>query len=43
MLYLMQAYYHHTEIEWDPEKLRFAKGSGNPEWMTREYRANWAV
>ncbi len=38
-----QAYYNQTEIHWDPEKLTFANGTGNPEWLTRDYRAPWLV
>ena len=36
-----QAYYNHAAIEWKPKKMRFAKDSGNPEWLTRDYRAPW--
>ena len=38
-----QAYYNHAVIEWDPQELRFVSGTGRSEWMTREYRAPWAV
>ena len=38
-----QAYYNQTEIHWDPEKLTFANGTGNTEWLTRDYRAPWVV
>jgi len=37
------AYQHHQKIEWNPKKLAFAKGSGDPQWLTREYRAPWKV
>jgi hypothetical protein len=37
------AYAHQTKIGWDPEKLQFAKGSGDPKWLTRDYRAPWKV
>jgi hypothetical protein len=37
------AYAHQQTIEWDPKRLAFAKGSGNPEWLTRNYRAPWMV
>jgi predicted dehydrogenase len=38
-----QAYYNHETIKWDPAKLAFAKGSGNPKWLTRDYRSPWKV
>ncbi|GMW02159.1 MAG: hypothetical protein AMXMBFR84_32950 [Candidatus Hydrogenedentota bacterium] len=38
-----QAYYNHTTIEWKPKRMEFAKGSGNPAWLTRDYRAPWKV
>jgi len=37
------AYLNHQRIQWDPEKLAFAKGSGDPKWLTRDYRAPWKV
>jgi len=37
------AYQHHQKIEWNPKQLAFAKGSGDPKWLTREYRAPWKV
>jgi predicted dehydrogenase len=38
-----QAYYNNARIEWNPEACTFANGSGNPQWLTRDYRAPWAV
>lgn len=38
-----QAYYHHAAIKWDPKKLQFAEGTGDPTWLTREYREPWSV
>lgn len=38
-----QAYYHHATIKWDPSKLAFAGGTGDPKWLTREYRTPWSV
>ncbi len=38
-----QAYYNHAVIKWEPEAMRFAPGSGNPAWLTREFRAPWSV
>ncbi|HOD52522.1 MAG TPA: Gfo/Idh/MocA family oxidoreductase [Candidatus Hydrogenedentes bacterium] len=38
-----QAYYHHAVIEWLPERMQFAPGSGDPAWLTRDYREPWNV
>jgi predicted dehydrogenase len=38
-----QAYYNHAEIEWKPKKMQLAKGSGDPAWLTRDYRDPWDV
>ena len=38
-----QAYYNHAVIKWQPREMRFAPGSGNPEWLTRDYRDPWHV
>jgi predicted dehydrogenase len=35
------AYAHQTNIGWNPEKLQFAEGSGDPQWLTRDYRGPW--
>ncbi|MCC6154770.1 MAG: Gfo/Idh/MocA family oxidoreductase [Candidatus Hydrogenedentes bacterium] len=40
---LNQAYYNHTTIKWKPKKMAFASGSGDPKWLTRDYRAPWKV
>ena len=40
---LNQAYYNHAIIKWKPRQMRFAEGGGNPEWLTRDYRAPWTV
>jgi len=40
---LNQAYYNHAVIKWNPGKMRFARGSGNPQWLTRDYRSPWTV
>jgi predicted dehydrogenase len=37
------AYAHQQKIEWNPEKLQFAEGSGDPKWLTRDYRGPWNV
>ncbi len=38
-----QSYYHHAKILWDPQKLCLRDGSGDPSWLTRDYRAPWKV
>ena len=38
-----QAYYNHAVIKWQPEQMAFAPGSGDPAWLTRDYRAPWSV
>ena len=38
-----QAYYHGEKIRWDPEKMEFVGGTGNPSWLTRDYRSPWRV
>jgi predicted dehydrogenase len=38
-----QAYYNHAVIKWNPEKMCFAKDSGDPNWLTRDYRSPWSV
>jgi predicted dehydrogenase len=38
-----QTYYNNEKINWDPKKLAFAPGTGNPKWLTREYRSPWSV
>jgi predicted dehydrogenase len=40
---LNQSYYHHTGFKWDPAKFKFIAGTGNPKWLTRDYRAPWSV
>ncbi|MEI9898358.1 MAG: Gfo/Idh/MocA family oxidoreductase [Chthoniobacter sp.] len=37
------AYYHGQKIQWDPAKNHFAGGTGDPAWLTREYRGAWKV
>lgn len=37
------AYAHQQKIGWNPERLDFAKGSGDPKWLTRDYRGPWKV
>jgi predicted dehydrogenase len=40
---LSQSYYHHAHLKWDPIKMVFTGGTGNPAWLTREYRGEWKV
>lgn len=35
---LNQLYYHNEPIKWDSAKLCFTGGTGNPAWLTRDYR-----
>jgi predicted dehydrogenase len=36
------AYWHGANIKWNPENRTFIEG-GDPKWLTREYRGEWAV
>jgi len=36
-------YLHRQNIDWDPAQLTFARGSGDPKWLTRDYRSPWQV
>jgi predicted dehydrogenase len=38
-----QAYYHHARLLWDPAAFAFVGGTGDPRWLTRDYRAPWTV
>jgi predicted dehydrogenase len=40
---LNQSYYHHAHLKWDPAGLQFADGTGDPKWLTRDYRPPWSV
>lgn len=38
------AYYHHTDLVWEPVSNTFAKGSDHPaEWLGRTYREGWKI
>jgi predicted dehydrogenase len=37
------AYRHRQDIDWDPERMDFVRGSGDPAWLTRDYRSPWSV
>lgn len=38
-----QAYFHGQKLKWDPEKFAFVDGTGDPKWLTRDYRKPWNV
>lgn len=38
-----QAYYNHAGFKWDPDKYKFIGGTGDPKWLTRDYRSPWKV
>jgi predicted dehydrogenase len=38
-----QSYYHNAGFKWDPAKCGFAGGTGDPQWLTRDYRSPWRV
>ena len=38
-----QVYYNGKRLKWDPDKLGFAGGTGDPRWLTRDYRSPWSV
>jgi predicted dehydrogenase len=40
---LNQSYYHHASFQWDPASFEFTGGTGDPKWLTRDYRAPWSV
>jgi hypothetical protein len=37
------AYANHARFQWDPAAFAFAGGTGDPKWLTRDYRAPWSV
>jgi hypothetical protein len=38
-----QAYYHGQKLKWNPNTFTFADGTGDPKWLTRDYRTPWIV
>jgi predicted dehydrogenase len=38
-----QSYYHHAHLKWDPARFEFVGGTGDPKWLTRDYRSPWTV
>jgi predicted dehydrogenase len=37
------AYYHRQLMKWDPTKFEFVGGTGDPKWLTCDYRTPWSV
>ena len=37
------AYFYRKVLKWDPAKEQFVGGTGDPKWLTREYRAPWTL
>lgn len=37
------AYHHRRTLKWDPEKMTFTANTGDPAWLTRDYRTPWKV
>jgi len=37
------AYRYGQRLKWDPAQEKFLDGTGNPQWLTREYRDAWKV
>ncbi len=38
-----QAYFHGRKFKWDPVNFTFVDGTGDPAWLTRDYRSPFAV
>jgi predicted dehydrogenase len=38
-----QSYYNNQKVNWDPKKLTLVPGTGDPKWLTEEYRSPWTV
>ena len=36
-------YFHHQIIKWNPRTEQFVDGTGEPSWLTRDYRAPWKL
>lgn len=36
-------YYHGQKLQWDPAKFTLVGGTGDPQWLTRDYRNPWSV
>jgi predicted dehydrogenase len=37
------AYFYRQRIKWDPVAEKFLDGTGDPKWLTRDYRAPWQL
>jgi predicted dehydrogenase len=37
------AYYHGQKMSWDPKAEKFTNNTGDPKWLTKEYRAPWKL
>jgi predicted dehydrogenase len=37
------AYYHGQKLKWDPKTFAFTDNTGDPKWLTRDYRGPWSV
>ncbi len=37
------AYYHGQKLKWDPKEFAFIGQTGDPKWLTRDYRGPWNV
>lgn len=35
-------YYYNANVKWDPATNQFAEGTGNPAWLTRDYRSPYS-
>ena len=38
-----QAYFHGRKMLWDPATFAFVGGTGDPAWLTRDYRSPWKI
>ena len=38
-----EVYYNNQVIKWDPKAEKFTGGTGDPKWLTREYRGPWKL
>jgi predicted dehydrogenase len=38
-----QAYFHGRKLKWNPDTFTFADGTGDPRWLTRDYRSPWSL
>ena len=38
-----QSYFNKAHFQWDPAKFEFVGGTGDPKWLTNDYRSPWSV